>query len=64
MIINIDVTIFHDGVHGDCSETVFVGGVDACDPEVTDLVVTTYEAWQAAIAACKPGVNYSELGES
>jgi methionyl aminopeptidase len=24
-IVNIDVTIFHDGVHGDCSETVFVG---------------------------------------
>ena len=24
-IVNIDVTVFHDGVHGDCSETVFVG---------------------------------------
>jgi methionyl aminopeptidase len=26
-IVNIDVTIFHDGVHGDCSETVFIGQV-------------------------------------
>jgi methionyl aminopeptidase len=58
-IINIDVTIFHDGVHGDCSETVFVGKVS---DEVRDLVVTTYEAWQAAIAFCKPGRKYSDIG--
>ena len=58
-IINIDVTIFHDGVHGDCSETVMIGNVS---PEVKDLVVTTYEAWQAAIAICKPGTKYSDIG--
>lgn len=51
-IINIDVTVFHDGVHGDCSETVFVGQPDE---KVRDLVKTTYDAWQAAIAFCKPG---------
>ena len=45
-IINVDVTIFHDGVHGDCSETVMVGNVS---PQVRDLVTTTYECWQAAI---------------
>ena len=58
-IINIDVTVFHDGVHGDCSETVMIGNVS---PEVKDLVVTTYQAWQAAIAICKPGTKYSEIG--
>lgn len=58
-IINIDVTIFHDGVHGDCSETVMIGNVS---PAVKDLVITTYEAWQAAIAICKPGTKYSEIG--
>ena len=58
-IINIDVTIFHDGVHGDCSETVMIGNVK---PEVKDLVITTYKAWQAAIAICKPGVKYSDIG--
>jgi len=58
-ILNIDVTIFHDGVHGDCSETVFVGQVSN---EVKDLVVTTYEAWKAAINFCKPGKKYSEIG--
>jgi len=29
-IVNIDVTLFHDGVHGDCSETVFVGMAPTC----------------------------------
>lgn len=51
-ILNIDVTVFHDGVHGDCSETVFVGEPDA---KARDLVITTYEAWRAAIDICKPG---------
>lgn len=58
-VINIDVTVFHDGVHGDCSETVFVGRVS---DQVRDLTVTTFEAWQAAIDFCKPGAKYSEIG--
>lgn len=58
-IINIDITVFHDGVHGDCSETVFVGQVS---DEVQDLVVTTFNAWRAAIDICKPGVKYSAIG--
>lgn len=58
-IVNLDITIFHDGVHGDCSETVFVGQVS---DEKRDLVVTTYNCWKAAIAICKPGVKYSEIG--
>ena len=58
-IVNIDVTIFHDGVHGDCSETIFVGTVSDA---IKDLVVTTYNAWKAAISICKPGVRYSEIG--
>ena len=59
-IVNIDVTIFHDGVHGDCSETVFVGTVS---DKIRDLVVTTYDAWKASINICKPGVKYSEIGK-
>ena len=58
-IMNIDVTIFHDGVHGDCSETILVGDVS---PELRDLVKTTFDSWQAAINYCKPGAKYSEIG--
>ena len=38
---------------------VLIGDVS---PEVRDLVVTTYEAWKAAINYCKPGNKYSEIG--
>lgn len=58
-IVNIDVTIYHDGVHGDCSETVFIGNVA---DNIKELVVTTYEAWKAAINFCKPGEKYSDIG--
>jgi methionyl aminopeptidase len=57
-ILNIDVTIYHDGVHGDCSETVYVGEVS---DRAKDLVKTTYDAWQAAIAICKPGTQSPPL---
>lgn len=58
-IVNIDVTCFYDGVHGDCSETVFVGKVS---DEIYDLVYTTYTAFEAAISYCKPGMPYNGIG--
>jgi len=58
-IINIDVTLFLDGFHGDCSEMVFVGKVDE---SAQRLVKATYEAWQAGIAVCRPGVAYRAIG--
>jgi methionyl aminopeptidase len=58
-IMNIDVTIFHNGVHGDCSETILVGNVS---DELRALTITTYKALKAAIAICRPGVKYSEIG--
>jgi len=57
--LNIDVTVFLNGYHGDCSEMACVGEVDGAGKE---LIQTTYDAWQAAIAICKPGVKYSEIG--
>jgi methionyl aminopeptidase len=59
-IINVDVTVFCDGVHADCSETVFVGN-EASD-DARDLVVTAYNAWRAAIEHCYPGMPYSSIG--
>eukprot|EP00292_Cryptomonas_paramecium_P010971 CAMPEP_0113700104 /NCGR_PEP_ID=MMETSP0038_2-20120614/23748_1 /TAXON_ID=2898 /ORGANISM="Cryptomonas paramecium" /LENGTH=334 /DNA_ID=CAMNT_0000623677 /DNA_START=52 /DNA_END=1053 /DNA_ORIENTATION=+ /assembly_acc=CAM_ASM_000170 len=58
-VVNIDVTVFYNGYHGDCSEMFCVGEVDAAGKH---LIKTTYKAWQAAIAICKPGVPYSEIG--
>lgn len=58
-IVNIDVTIFHDGVHGDCSETVCVGNVA---PRTRDLVQTTHAALQNAISHCRAGLSYNTIG--
>lgn len=60
-LINCDVTIFHDGMHGDCSETVFVGDVDA---ERRRLVRATWEALQAGIRAVRPGRPVREIGRA
>lgn len=63
-IINIDITIFYDGVHGDCSETFIIGDVngDKVDPVAKKLVKTTYDALWAAINICGPGVAVNKIG--
>lgn len=58
-IINIDITVYYDGYHGDCSETFLVGNVD---PKGRELVKTTYECLELAIAHCKPGLAVKEIG--
>ncbi|KAG2179409.1 hypothetical protein INT44_006255 [Umbelopsis vinacea] len=58
-IINIDVTVYLDGYHGDTSATFLVGDVD--EPGRA-LVGCTKEALDLAIAACGPGVPFNEIG--
>jgi len=60
-IINCDVTIYLDGFHGDCSETVFVGPPD---PQSQRLVETTYECMMLGIAAVRPGNRLNEIGKA
>ncbi|KAJ4458033.1 putative Methionine aminopeptidase 1 [Paratrimastix pyriformis] len=61
-IINVDITIYYNGYHGDLSETYLVGGPEACNPDWVKLVRTTYECTMLGISVCKPGVPYSEIG--
>ncbi|KAK4529335.1 hypothetical protein CCYA_CCYA01G0192 [Cyanidiococcus yangmingshanensis] len=58
-IINIDVTCYVDGVHGDCSEMVLVGNVDEAGRK---LVKVTFECLEKAIRICRPGTDYSTIG--
>jgi len=60
-IVNCDVTVYLDGVHGDCSETVFVGPVDGA---ARRLVETTYECLLAGIEAVQPGRPISDIGRA
>jgi methionyl aminopeptidase len=58
-IINCDVTVYIHGMHGDCSETVFVGKVD---DESRRLVQVTWECLIRAIDIVRPGRRLNEIG--
>ncbi|KAF0298797.1 Methionine aminopeptidase 1D, mitochondrial [Amphibalanus amphitrite] len=58
-IINIDVTVFLDGHNGDCSETYPVGQVDQ---QGLRLIDAARRCRDDAIAICRPGVPFSEIG--
>jgi methionyl aminopeptidase len=58
-IVNLDVTIFREGVHGDTNATFFVGDVD---PESARLVRTTRDCLARAIDAIRPGQPLNVIG--
>ncbi|CAA6673583.1 unnamed protein product [Spirodela intermedia] len=59
-IVNVDVTVYYKGVHGDLNETYFVGEVDEATKQ---LVRCTYECLEKAISIVKPGVRFREVGD-
>ena len=60
-IINIDVTAFKDGFHGDSNHTFLVGNVST---EVRDLVDRTKIALDRGIAAVQPGRAVNVIGRT
>jgi methionyl aminopeptidase len=60
-IVNVDVTVFTGGVHGDTSATFLVGKVD---PVSKHLVRTTRECLDLAIEAVRPGAPLSDIGRA
>ncbi|XP_032833474.1 methionine aminopeptidase 1D, mitochondrial isoform X2 [Petromyzon marinus] len=60
-IVNVDVTVYHEGFHGDTSETVLVGDVDAAGRR---LVEAARRCRDAAIAACGPGQPLCVIGNT
>ena len=63
-IVNCDVTIYLDGMHGDCSRTYLVGGRDAVAPRTVELVEATQAALQAGIAVVHPGAKVRDIGRA
>ncbi|KIZ01205.1 methionyl aminopeptidase [Monoraphidium neglectum] len=59
-IVNVDVTAFIGGWHGDLNETFCVGKVDDVSKS---LIKVTHDAMMQAIAACKPGVRFRDMGD-
>ncbi|KAK6587693.1 methionine aminopeptidase with MYND finger at N-terminus [Cryptosporidium xiaoi] len=58
-IINVDITVYYKGVHGDLNETFPVGKVDM---ESTKLMKVAYQCLEESIKICKPGTMYREIG--
>ncbi|XP_067667791.1 methionine aminopeptidase 1D, mitochondrial-like [Haliotis asinina] len=60
-IINIDVTVYLNGYHGDCSKTFLVGNVDRGGQLLVDVA---RHCRDAGVSVCKPGVRFCEIGKA
>jgi len=60
-IVNCDVTIYLDGVHGDTNATFLVGDVDEASRR---LVEVTRECLEVGIAAVTPGGRVRDIGKA
>jgi len=58
-IVNLDVTVYREGVHGDTNATFPVGRVD---PESLRLIRVTRECLERAIEAVRPGAPVNAIG--
>ncbi len=60
-IVNVDVTAYIEGMHGDTNATFFVGDVDDASRQ---LVLETRAAMHAGISAVKPGNHVYDIGRA
>ena len=60
-IINVDVTAFKNGWHGDTSRMFEIGETSI---KAKELVKTTYESMMKAIKICKDGIHLSNIGSA
>ncbi|KAF1328376.1 Methionine aminopeptidase, type i, partial [Globisporangium splendens] len=59
-IVNLDVSVYKDGYHGDLNDTFLVGNVDE---EGVRLVKTAFDCLKNAMSLVRPGTMYRELGK-
>jgi methionyl aminopeptidase len=60
-IVNLDVTIYLDGVHGDTNATFPVGTID---PASADLIRVTRECLDRGVGQVKPGNQIRQIGRA
>ncbi len=60
-IVNVDVTAFKDGWHGDTSRTFEIGEVSI---KAKKLIKTTYEAMMKGIQIIKDDIHLGDIGET
>lgn len=62
-IINLDITVYKDGVHSDMNHTYYVGDKARANPDAIRLIEGTRQALDAAIALVKPGALFRSFGD-
>ena len=60
-IVNCDITIFLDGMHGDCSATFLVGDVESATRHLVDV---TARCLYAGIDVVRPGGRVRDIGRA
>lgn len=60
-IVNVDVTVYLDGYHGDTS-SMFIAGTPGS--RAVRLCEAAYKAMWAGISVCGPGVDFRRIGEA
>ncbi|KAG8627376.1 hypothetical protein KVT40_004859 [Elsinoe batatas] len=61
-IINLDISLYHEGYHSDVNQTYYVGERAKADPESVKIIETTREALDVAIKLVKPGTPIRDFG--
>ncbi|XXH01531.1 hypothetical protein Hte_007891 [Hypoxylon texense] len=61
-IVNLDVTLYHEGYHGDQNETYYVGDRAKADPDSVRVVETARECLNEVIKYVKPGTPIRKFG--
>ncbi|KAF2402892.1 methionine aminopeptidase [Trichodelitschia bisporula] len=61
-IVNIDVSLYYEGFHGDLNETYYVGDKAKADPDSVRVVECARQSLDEAIKIVKPGMLFREIG--
>lgn len=61
-ILNIDVTLYHGGFHGDLNETYYIGEKSAQNPDNVRVVECSRDCLDEAIKIVKPGMLFRDIG--
>ncbi|MCJ1313763.1 Methionine aminopeptidase 1 [Agyrium rufum] len=63
-ILNLDVTLYHGGFHGDINETYYVGEKAPLDASSVRVVETARECLDEGIKLVKPGMAFRDIGNA
>ena len=61
-IVNLDVSLYHEGFHGDLNETYYVGTKARANPDSVRVVEAARECLDEAIKLVKPGMAFRDPG--